>query len=39
MGRTMQQMMQKLLAKIEEMNDNEEKAEVSMNASMKEQMQ
>jgi hypothetical protein len=35
----MQQMMQQLLTNMEEMNDNEEKAEVSMNASMKEQMQ
>jgi dihydroxyacetone kinase-like predicted kinase len=32
-------MMQQLLAKMEEMNANQDKAEVSMNASMKEQMQ
>jgi hypothetical protein len=35
----MQQIMQQGLAKTEEMNDNEEKTEVSMNASMREQMQ
>jgi hypothetical protein len=35
MERTMQQMMQQLLATIEEMNVNQEKAEVSMNANMK----
>jgi dihydroxyacetone kinase-like predicted kinase len=39
MERTVQQMMQQLLAKMEDVNANQDKAEVSMNASMKEQMQ
>jgi DNA replication protein DnaD len=35
MERTMQQMMQRLLARMEEMNVNQEKAEASMSARMK----